>query len=85
MKSVPYVFVVVAIAAVLLSSCSAENNQKNATPSSTDNIIDKQEIIAISSSRKGQHVPNHFVCMVNDAYMGKQQIEVPFEGKVLKL
>jgi len=27
-------------------------------------------------------VPNNLVCMVNDAYMGKQQLEVPFEGKL---
>jgi len=29
----------------------------------------------------GDHVPNNLVCMVNNAYMGVPQLEVPFEGK----
>jgi YHS domain-containing protein len=31
---------------------------------------------------KGDQVPNEMVCMVNNAYMGKKQIEVPHDGKV---
>jgi YHS domain-containing protein len=29
----------------------------------------------------GDQVPHDLVCMVNNAYMGKKQFEVPFEGK----
>lgn len=29
----------------------------------------------------GDPVPSDLVCMVNDAYMGRLQFEVPFEGK----
>ncbi len=29
----------------------------------------------------GDQVPNKQVCMVNNAYMGKDQFEVPFDGK----
>lgn len=32
--------------------------------------------------KKGEQVPNELVCMVNDAYMGKKQMEVPFDGKM---
>ncbi|REC63409.1 hypothetical protein DRF65_04740 [Chryseobacterium pennae] len=31
---------------------------------------------------KGSHVPSETVCMVNNAYMGKKQIEVPHNGKM---
>lgn len=30
----------------------------------------------------GDRVPHELVCMVNDAYMGRFQIEVPHEGKM---
>lgn len=36
---------------------------------------------AKASYLKWDRVPNNEVCMVNDAYMGRLQIEVPFEGK----
>lgn len=29
----------------------------------------------------GDKVPNKQVCMVNNAYMGKDQFEVPYDGK----
>lgn len=58
---------IVAVAMVLFIGCSQTN-------SSTDTVS--------NSPKKGDHVPSHLVCMVNDAYMGKQQLEVPFEGKM---
>lgn len=38
-------------------------------------------VVAHASYQMGDRVPNNEVCMVNDAYMGKLQMEVPFEGK----
>ncbi len=32
--------------------------------------------------KKGDNVPRDLVCMVNDAYMGKKQLEVPMGGKM---
>ena len=32
--------------------------------------------------KKGDVVPKELVCMVNDAYMGKEQLKVEHEGKV---
>lgn len=40
------------------------------------------KVIATSRPNKGDQVSNNLVCMVNDEYMGKQQLEVPFEGKM---
>lgn len=41
---------------------------------------DKGSLLAVY--KKGEQVPNELVCMVNDAYMGKKQMEVPFDGKM---
>ncbi|HSP40422.1 MAG TPA: hypothetical protein VLN46_03240 [Gillisia sp.] len=30
----------------------------------------------------GDHVPNELVCMVNNAFMGESQMEVPVDGKM---
>lgn len=35
----------------------------------------------LTSYQIGDRVPHDLVCMVNNAYMGKKQFEVPFEGK----
>ena len=32
--------------------------------------------------RIGDHVPNELVCMVNNAFMGENQMEVPVDGKM---
>ena len=70
---------IVAFATVLLISCT-DQKSNNATE-----VISKTQttkIKKINNPKKGKHVPNNLVCMVNDAYMGKEQIEVPFEGKM---
>lgn len=44
----------------------------------------QQMPVAASSDqhKKGDAVPKELVCMVNDAYMGKKQLEVTHEGKM---
>lgn len=69
----------VAVAMALLISCT-----ENKTNSSQQNGSEQKEIATSTTntnSMKGQQVPNNKVCMVNNAYMGKDQIEVSFEGK----
>lgn len=73
MKSILKISSIVALATVLFTSC-------NSTQEKTEN--GSKEIVTSANSNKGKQVPNNLVCMVNDAYMGKQQIEVPFEGKM---
>lgn len=41
-----------------------------------------QSLSGVPSYQIGDHVPHDLVCMVNNAYMGKKQFEVPFEGKI---
>ena len=63
---------IMAIAAVLFIGCNSKTNESNATV----------QAVYQESPQKDEHVPSNLVCMVNDAYMGKQQLEVPFEGKM---
>lgn len=63
---------IVAIATVLFIGCNSKTNESNATVQTVNQ----------GTPQKGEHVPSNLVCMVNDAYMGKQQLEVPFEGKM---
>ena len=60
------------LAAVLFTACN------NLEPKEAETKID----ISSVAPTIGDHVPNNLVCMVNNAYMGVQQLEVPFEGKM---
>lgn len=51
------------------------------------NVVEiKPEKISLAKTpvryKKGDVVPANLVCMVNNAFMGKQQLEVPFGGKM---
>lgn len=66
---------IVAIATVLFIGCNQKNNETNSDDQTSS-------VVKNNTPTKGDHVPSNLVCMVNDAYMGKQQLEVPFEGKM---
>jgi YHS domain-containing protein len=74
----------VAVAAIVLVSCTNEAPKEAATISvtPTQTTVTAETTAGTSIPTKGDQVPNNLVCMVNDAYMGKQQLEVPFEGKL---
>lgn len=40
------------------------------------------DVAASGQYKKGDVVPKELVCMVNDAFMGKEQLKVEHEGKV---
>lgn len=67
------IFGIMATSALFLTSC-----KKSETP-----LTSKTEIVSTSNEQPkvGDIVPNEKVCMVNNAYMGKKQLEVKFEGK----
>lgn len=66
MKTVKFLSVV-AIATALLSACGQQNkNENNST------LVTQQT----NAPQKGDHVESNLVCMVNDAYMGKEQLKV---------
>ena len=71
---------IVALATVLLIGCG-ENKPSETTSSNVVTTAIPTNTVNSNEPQKGDHVPSNLVCMVNDAYMGKQQLEVPFEGK----
>jgi YHS domain-containing protein len=70
----------VALAAVLVTNCESKKTEIKAVVA--ENKAVAKEIVQKNNPEKGKNVPNNMVCMVNDAYMGKEQIEVLFEGKM---
>ena len=48
---------------------------------SDTNSSEDAEVTASRTPQVGDQVPNNLVCMVNNAYMGVPQLEVPYEGK----
>lgn len=64
---------------ILLSGC--QNNNTPAKVTSAEESSPAEPIALAGTVKKGDHVPSELVCMVNDAYMGKEQIKVDFEGK----
>ncbi|MGU9939157.1 hypothetical protein ACNFNZ_11355 [Empedobacter brevis] len=79
MKTICKIGGTITLVMVLFTSCSDKNSEK-AIEASTQKSLTKKGIDR--APKKGENVPNNMVCMVNDAYMGKQQIEVAFEGKM---
>lgn len=49
---------------------------------SDTNSSEDAEVTASRTPQVGDQVPNNLVCMVNNAYMGVPQLEVPYEGKI---
>lgn len=72
---------IVALATVLFIGCS-QNKSNEATSTNEVSTATQTSNVKTNEPKKGDHVPSNLVCMVNDAYMGKQQLEVPFEGKM---
>lgn len=62
---------IVLVAPVFLAACNMGGKESDATVEQ-----------ATTTPQKGEHVPNNLVCMVNNAYMGVPQLEVPYEGKM---
>ncbi|OBW40415.1 hypothetical protein AB670_03282 [Chryseobacterium sp. MOF25P] len=71
---------IAALAAILVTSC--ENKKTEMKTERAESKLAIKKVIQNNNPEKGKNVPNNLVCMVNDVYMGKEQIEVPFEGKM---
>ena len=67
---------IIPMIALLLTSCESKTTVETKTNK------EAKEVVQSNNPKKGKHVSNNLVCMVNDAYMGKEQIEVPFEGEI---
>lgn len=82
MKSILKITSIAAFAAVFFISCSENKTSNNPASNPTEVSTKTTQVTANKNPMKGKHVESNLVCMVNDAYMGKTQIEVPFEGKM---
>src|SRR5690606_41658095 len=57
----------------MTSSSSESTNQE---------VNQQNESRQSATPKQGDQIPNNLVCMVNNAYMGVPQLEMPFEGKM---
>jgi YHS domain-containing protein len=71
-----------ALSSVLFAACNSTAQPVNTTPNK-EAVTTKTALAPATVTKgpkKGSRVLNSEVCMVNDAYMGKKQIEVPYKG-----
>lgn len=89
MKSQIKLFSLVVIATLVFIGCSSNTNTNDKTVGTSQTqqqsvMAEQQPTAPINANMPalGDQVPNDYVCMVNDAYMGRLQFEVSFEGKI---
>ncbi len=70
---------------LLMTSCSQQHETGSSTHTENTPAAHHQTLTGGISAEQpykvGDHIPANQVCMVNNAYMAKDQFEVPFEGK----
>ena len=73
-----------ALSSVLFAACNSTaqpvNTSTNKEAVTTKAAIPTAPAALTKGPKKGSRLLNSEVCMVNDAYMGKKQIEVPYKG-----
>lgn len=75
-------FILLIAGLVVFTSCGNSNDRKEIEASeSSESVLSEPGTATDKVYAVGDHVPNDLVCMVNNAYMGRLQFEVPFEGK----
>ena len=80
MKKFKFVFLIAGL--VIFTSCGNNSRDKNATAApEAVSAVAEPGTPTTETYVVGDHVPSNLVCMVNNAYMGRLQFEVPFEGK----
>lgn len=67
-------FGIMAVLALFLYSCNSPETGKN-------NAVVNAAVVN-GQPKVGDLLPNDEVCMVNNAYMGKKQLEVKYDGKI---
>lgn len=68
------------LSTIVLVSCQNKTEEPTVTAHEehTTGMMQTTQALAYNV---GDKVPNNQVCMVNNAYMGKDQFEVPYDGK----
>lgn len=80
MKNIQYLYIIALSVFIILTSCNTtkEENEQNTEQSPVEHQMQGTQ----AGYKFGNIVPVNQVCMVNNAYMAKEQIEVPHEGKM---
>ena len=80
MKNLKIVLVVSILSVFALTSCQNKIEEPTVTVHE-EQMSDMMQPLQTTAYNVGDKVPNKQVCMVNNAYMGKDQFEVPYDGK----
>lgn len=80
MKNLKIVLGVSILSVFVLTSCQNKTEEPTVT-AQEEQMSDMMQPSQTMAYNVGDKVPNKQVCMVNNAYMGKDQFEVPYDGK----
>lgn len=80
MKNLKIVLVVSILSVFSLTSCQNKTEEPTVT-AQEEQMSDMMQPSQTMAYNVGDKVPNKQVCMVNNAYMGKDQFEVTYDGK----
>ncbi len=80
MKNFKIVLGVSILSVFALTSCQNKTEEPTVT-AHEEQMSDMMQPSQTMAYNVGDKVPNKQVCMVNNAYMGKDQFEVPYDGK----
>ena len=78
-KKLKIVLGISVLSVFVLTSCQNKEESKEVTHA--EHATEKSQELQVFAYNVGDKVPNNQVCMVNNAYMGKDQFEVPYDGK----
>ncbi len=80
MKNLKIVLGVSIFSVFALTSCQNKTEEPTVT-TNEEQMSDMMQPSQTLAYNVGDKVPNKQVCMMNNAYMGKDQFEVPYDGK----
>ncbi len=80
MKNFKIVLGILILSVFALTSCQNKTEEPTVT-AQEEQMSDMMQPSQTMAYNVGDKVPNKQVCMVNNAYMGKDQFEVPYDGK----
>lgn len=80
MKNIQSFIGVTLLSTIVLVSCQNKTEEPIVT-AHEEHTTEMMQTTQALAYNVGDKVPNNQVCMVNNAYMGKDQFEVPYDGK----
>ncbi len=76
-----YLVAIIAVFVLTLTACTNPQNKSKAALTSSEKDTTMQVTAAAKQYKKGDLVPTEEVCMVNNAFIAKKQLQVKHEGK----